>query len=214
MLLNRGMLILGRQRDERPPQCSNCVRRQITCDYAPRVVSRISPGGQPSSTTSPVSTTTPSSLPPTSPSVPSPGNGTLDLADLELLHHYTTSTYKTLPSRAAPDQRELWQIQVVQLGLEHEFLLRGILAVPTLHLAYLLPMRRESLTLHATTHQSVALRLFHEALDRVNTSNCVALEGDSGLVPHGARLQFRPAGAMGDGIPQFSCAPTEKGDDA
>ncbi|KAL1955589.1 hypothetical protein VTO42DRAFT_8392 [Malbranchea cinnamomea] len=170
--------------DERPSPCSNCARRQITCQYAPRVVSRTSPGGLSSSTTpttlSPTSTattsaTSPSSIPPVSSFVTASGTGSLDLADLELLHHYTTSTYKTLPSGAAPDQHELWQIQVVQVGFQHEFLLRGILAVSALHLAYLRPMRREALTLQASTHQSIAIQLFHEALNRVSTSNCVAL---------------------------------------
>lgn len=97
------------------------------------------------------------------------------MIDLELLHHYTTFTYKTLPSGAAPDQHELWQIQVVQLGFQHEFLLRGILAVAALHLSYLRPNRQESLALRASTHQSIAVRSFHEALNRVDPSNCVAI---------------------------------------
>jgi hypothetical protein len=91
------------------------------------------------------------------------------------LHHYTTFTYKTLPSGAAPDQHELWQIQVVQLGFHHEFLLRGILAVSALHLGLLRADRRDTLTLRATSHQSVAVQLFHEALNHVTPANCVAI---------------------------------------
>jgi hypothetical protein len=114
--------------------------------------------------------------------VPSPVSGSpltpfagLDIIDLELLHHYTTFTYKTLPSGAAPDQHELWQIQVVQLGFHHEFLLRGILAVSALHLGLLRSDRRDTLTLRATAHQSVAVQLFHEALNHVTPANCVGI---------------------------------------
>lgn len=99
----------------------------------------------------------------------------LDIGDLEVLHHYTTVTYKTLPSGSLLDLHDLWQIQVVQLGFKHEFLLRGILAVAALHLGYLQPNRQEALALCATTHQSIALAAFHDALNRVDTSNCVAI---------------------------------------
>ena len=99
----------------------------------------------------------------------------LNVQDLELLHHYTTVTYKTLPSGAAPDQHELWQIQVVQLGFQHEFLLRGILAVSALHLIHLHPERQEILGIKASNHQSIALQSFQEALNQVDPSNSVAI---------------------------------------
>lgn len=135
---------------------------------------RTKSGTRSSSTTSPASST-PSSLPHSPSLAGSPSSGKLDIADLELLHHYMTWTYKTLPSGATTDQHEIWQTRVVQLGFQHEFLLRGILAVSALHLAYMVPTRRETLALHASTHQSEAIQLFHKALDHVNTSNCVAL---------------------------------------
>ncbi|PGH08681.1 hypothetical protein AJ79_05963 [Helicocarpus griseus UAMH5409] len=170
--------------DERPPLCSGCERRGIACDLAHRPESSTS--RRTSATASPQLTTSlsASSRSPTLSSpfaVPAfngpaiPASSGLDVIDLELLHHYTTFTYKTLPSGATPDQHELWQIQVVQLGFQHEFLLRGILAVSALHLSYLRPHRRESLALRASTHQSIAVQSFHEALNRVDTSNCVAI---------------------------------------
>ncbi|KAI9933810.1 hypothetical protein ASPWEDRAFT_311930 [Aspergillus wentii DTO 134E9] len=160
--------------DEQPPQCSNCARRQIECDLTHR---RPSPAFSASAST-PSSATTSFNNPPT----PSPSTLTaastssaLDIPDLELLHHYTTVTYKTLPSGASSDQHALWQSQVVQLGFHHEFLLRGILSVSALHLLYLHPDRQESLSLRASTHQSLALSSVQEALNTVDTSNCVAL---------------------------------------
>jgi hypothetical protein len=121
----------------------------------------------------------------------------LDVIDLELLHHYTTVTYKTLPSGAAADQYELWQIQVVQLGFHHKFLLRGILAVAARHLCYLEPMRQEVLMLRASTHQSIAVRSFHHALNRVDSSNCVAIFAFSCIVVALAFARPKNPGGMG-----------------
>jgi hypothetical protein len=100
----------------------------------------------------------------------------LAVTDMELLHHYTTVTYKTLPSSGSLiDLHDIWQTKLVQLGFQNEFLLRGILAVSALHLGHLNPTRQEALALCATTHQTIALAAFHEALNRVDTSNCVAI---------------------------------------
>lgn len=106
-----------------------------------------------------------------------PGQPSTDLnvSDLELLHHFTTVAYKTIPSRAARDIHELWQVPILQLGFKHEFLLRGILALSALHLGYLRPDCRERYVLKASNHQSVALQAFQEALARVDTSNCQAI---------------------------------------
>ncbi|KAL2007562.1 hypothetical protein VTN00DRAFT_9000 [Thermoascus crustaceus] len=159
------------QCDERPPQCSNCARRQIECDFAHRAPSTGSPALS-SSTDHPSNSPLVGTLPGSSVITTASG---LNVSDLELLHHYTTATYKTLPSGAPSDQHELWQIQVVQLGFQHEFLLRGILAVSALHLLCLYPNRQHSLALRASAHQSIALAAFQEALNRVDTSNCIAI---------------------------------------
>ncbi|PGH02729.1 hypothetical protein GX51_04463 [Blastomyces parvus] len=169
------------------PSVNRGASKGIACDLAhrtllsrsassPAITTSLSP---PQSTTSPHSTLLPSPtasfIGPSANGSPIPSSSGLDVIDLELLHHYTTFTYKTLPSGAAPDQHELWQTQVVQLGFQHEFLLRGILAAAALHLSYLRPQRRESLALRASTHQSMAVQSFHEALNRVDPSNCVAI---------------------------------------
>jgi hypothetical protein len=99
----------------------------------------------------------------------------LHVSDLELLHHYTTVTYKTLPTGSPLDRPDLWQTQVVQLGFQHEFLLRGILAVSALHMCHLSPTRRDSLALCASKHQSIALGVFQDTLNQVDVSNCVAI---------------------------------------
>ncbi|PGH26401.1 hypothetical protein AJ80_01899 [Polytolypa hystricis UAMH7299] len=166
--------------DERGPQCSNCARRQIECDFAGRISAAASPIAVSTVLSPPLSSSSPQST--ASPFIPSPANipptvsvAGLDVNDLELLHHYTTVTFKTLPSGAGPDQHGLWQNQVVQLGFQHEFLLRGILAVSALHMFYLSPNRQDSLAVRASNHQSIAVESFREALNRVDPSNCVAI---------------------------------------
>ncbi|KAK2875589.1 hypothetical protein FQN49_001594 [Arthroderma sp. PD_2] len=209
--------------DETPPQCSNCARRQIDCDLA----TRTPPASASSSATSrPTSNNRSFNHGDTAPATPTASatttlsplelapapastlNGTVapsafaaaNIPDLELLHHYTTFTYKTLPSGAAGAHHELWQVQVVRLGFEHEFLLRGILAVSALHLACLNPSRQEELALRASAHQSIAVAFFHEALNRVDPHNCVAIFAFSCIVVALTFATPRPPQVAGVGI--------------
>ncbi|KAM5448573.1 hypothetical protein MaudCBS49596_005368 [Microsporum audouinii] len=187
--------------DENPPQCSNCARRQIECDLVtrtrpalPRPASNACSFDRGDTASSTPATPAATALSPLeiAPAASSGLNGAAlgapspfaaaNIPDLELLHHYTTFTYKTLPSGAAGAHHELWQIQVVRLGFEHEFLLRGILAVSALHLASLNPARQEELALRASAHQSIAVQFFHQALNSVDPHNCVAIFAFSCIV--------------------------------
>ncbi|KAL2023329.1 hypothetical protein VTK56DRAFT_3067 [Thermocarpiscus australiensis] len=96
--------------------------------------------------------------------------------DLELLHHFTTSTYKTLSMSGPQDETErLWQIEVPKLAFVHVFLLHQILAFSCLHLAYLHPHRRQEYSLRASHHQTVGIRGMRMALANISTENCHAL---------------------------------------
>ncbi|KAF3491399.1 C6 zinc finger domain-containing protein [Arthroderma uncinatum] len=153
---------------------------------------------EPAPTPAPASTSTSTSTLNGTAVAPNSPFAAANIPDLELLHHYTTFTYKTLPSGAAGAHHELWQIQVVRLGFEHEFLLRGILAVSALHLACLNPSRQEELALRASSHQSIAVQFFHEALNRVDPHNCVAIFAFSCIV---VALTFAtPRPTLGVGI--------------
>ena len=99
----------------------------------------------------------------------------LDIADLELLHHFTTVVSLLMAHHGRPDAHALWQIYAVKLGFKHEFLLRGVLAVSAYHLSYMLPEQKASYELKASTHQSIALESFQSALSRADESNCHAL---------------------------------------
>ena len=106
----------------------------------------------------------------------------LGIADLQLLHHFTTITSLQLSSHNSAEARALWQLHAVKLGFKHEFLLRGILAVAAMHLSYLLPDRKADYELKASAHQSIGLQLFQENLNRADEYNCHALFAFSCLI--------------------------------
>jgi hypothetical protein len=98
----------------------------------------------------------------------------LTILDLELLHHFTCSTYQTLPLGSG--QKEMWQVDVVKLGFSHEFLIRIILAVAALHLGVLRPPYRATYAIRASHHQGIALQSVREVLAHgVDHSNCHAI---------------------------------------
>ncbi|KAH8695043.1 C6 zinc finger protein [Talaromyces proteolyticus] len=158
--------------------CIQCKLRRIKCDEKYPQCSHSASSSQtlesPITSSSQSTSSIPSKLLGEPLALPITPSG-LHVGDLELLHHYSTITYRTLPAVCGPDLHDLWQSQVVQLGLRHEFLLRGILAVSALHLAYLHPHRRESLALRADAHHSTALEIFRDVLNHVDQSNCVAI---------------------------------------
>ncbi|RDW82323.1 hypothetical protein BP6252_03435 [Coleophoma cylindrospora] len=108
---------------------------------------------------------------------PSPPNSessmVLNLADLELLHNYTTSTVSTITFD--PMLRDLWRINVPQLGFEYGFVMRGILAVSALHLAYNKPAKREYYLNLAMHQHQTALRDGIAIVSSVNEENCPAV---------------------------------------
>lgn len=95
-----------------------------------------------------------------------------DLLNVQLMHHFTTSTYKTLVS--TPKQRSLWCIQIPKLGFEHRYVLDMIFAVTAVH------MSREAPS--DPSHMAYAFRLYEKslkessmALSQISPANCDAL---------------------------------------
>jgi hypothetical protein len=84
----------------------------------------------------------------------------LPLLELELLHNFTTKTYSTLT--ADPTIWPFWRDDVVQLGMSCDYIMRAVLAVSALHLAYHRPDRRdfyveEGILLHQKASRSAML---------------------------------------------------------
>ncbi|KAG7294192.1 hypothetical protein NEMBOFW57_004262 [Staphylotrichum longicolle] len=78
----------------------------------------------------------------------------LNMTDLELLHNYTTTTYKTLSE--SPTIREFYRNTVVQVGFDCDYIMRGVLALSGLHLAHHRPRTRDHYLLAAITHHQAA----------------------------------------------------------
>ncbi|KAI5303056.1 hypothetical protein KEM56_000083, partial [Ascosphaera pollenicola] len=100
----------------------------------------------------------------------------LALADLELMHQYTSRTYSTL---SKDNQHEkVWKDYVPEEALTHPFLMHGILALAALHLLSGCnaenPKRRKYAEL-ATMHQHLALSDFRPQLNNVTATNCTAV---------------------------------------
>lgn len=91
------------------------------------------------------------------------------------MHHFTTVLAFDLANQQSGEALALWQKHAVELGFKHDFLLRGLLAVSALHQSYLKPHLKTEFDLKASTHQSIAIHSFQEALGNVNETNCHAL---------------------------------------
>ncbi|KAI9648575.1 hypothetical protein NHQ30_003212 [Ciborinia camelliae] len=175
--------------DENKPSCNNCIRHSVPCDIMTASSSAAAPPASvpspnPSSSGTTINTFSPmrsgikSSISP--PQRPLPSISMLDghspsftLLDMELLHHYTTSTCMTLAS--SPAMATLWRINVPQLAYSHEFLMRGLVATAALHVAYYKPERRDFYIERAAFHHQQALATATAMLSDVNDDNCTAL---------------------------------------
>ena len=100
--------------------------------------------------------------------------------ELELLHHFTTVTCYTLSDRS--ESHELWRVIVPQIAFQHDFLMRGILAISALHLSNLRPMMHEQYTHIGAKQQDAALSSFRPIMDGMNSTNCDASFAMSSLI--------------------------------
>ncbi|KAJ5699157.1 hypothetical protein N7462_001162 [Penicillium macrosclerotiorum] len=166
--------------DETRPHCRNCVKHAIDCFYSQKRINE--------------SSTTATSIPPLadtlstdgSPSVPTdltdpkiriiPRPYTdleIGMADLELLHHYSTSACYTI-SRL-PVLQAVWRIKVPQFGFSFPFVMRGILAFSALHLAHLRPERRAHYVAQAEFHHTQALQAVSAIIPNMSEENAPAI---------------------------------------
>jgi hypothetical protein len=83
----------------------------------------------------------------------------LDITSLELLHHYSTSTYTSFATHAS--WQKVWRDTVPQLGFQYPFVLHATLAITALHLSVLNVARSDHYKVLAASYYheaSVALR--------------------------------------------------------
>lgn len=109
--------------DETGPPCKRCETRGAACEYA-SVTAR--PQLLPAPGTPEAGRTTEATLDahPDCPSFPANHRH----LDLQLMHRWTTSTYKSCCMPGSGDET-LWQLTVPALALQYDFLLNGLLAM-------------------------------------------------------------------------------------
>jgi hypothetical protein len=100
-------------------------------------------------------------------------SGIFTVEDLELLHHFTTSTCMTLTEE--PNQRNFWRIQVPQLGFSAQYLLHGILSIAALHLAHFRPDRATAYITKAIEHNQASSVGAMPLINNMNAENCVSI---------------------------------------
>ncbi|KAI1306677.1 hypothetical protein F5Y03DRAFT_394517 [Xylaria venustula] len=128
--------------DEKKPACSNCIRHHVNCDF----IETSAVPSHPSST----------------------GVPDLNMGHLELLYNYTTSTYATLSE--SPVMRDFYRITVVQVALECDYVMRSLLAVSSLQLAYYRPHMREHYRSTAVHHHEIASRIASNIIQDLNAT--------------------------------------------
>lgn len=116
------------------------------------------------------------------------------LTDLELMHHYTATTYQTLP-RAA-DLQYIWQTEVPKLALSNLFLLHQILAISAHHQSQLRPDRHGHYTICASLHQNKAVTGLRTALARITEDTCHEIFVASSLLSICAFASFSSYGGV------------------
>ncbi|KAE8350840.1 hypothetical protein BDV28DRAFT_159272 [Aspergillus coremiiformis] len=150
---------------EEKPSCGNCKRHGVDCVFAASGPTNAS-GSQDDHRSLPA--TQPHS--PASESLPPISSGSeLQIADLELLHHYTTSTAYTFSLH--PLLQTFWRVEVPRLGFTAPYTLRAILAISAQHLAFLRPEKTKDYIAQASTHHKVSLQLATPEMAKINRNN-------------------------------------------
>ncbi|KAE8335116.1 hypothetical protein BDV24DRAFT_171562 [Aspergillus arachidicola] len=179
--------------DEVDP-CINCTKRGLSCTYGRRSTATASPNG--TGVDTPNESSTPSAGPAAAP-VPVQTNVALDLlqhniaerafsmrewsgSDIELMHHYSTVTYKTLTF--TKEIRKVWKTVVPKIAYSYEFLMHGILSIAAAHLAYLKPEKQGHYVTASTFHMALGLQTFRRVIRCPTQDNCSALFSFSTII--------------------------------
>jgi hypothetical protein len=103
----------------------------------------------------------------------------LNIAEAELLLHFTQDTARSLADNARPDDTMFcfWSYNLARIGLKHHFVLHLAYALAAYHIAYLdpanSPKKLEYINL-AKHHASLGLPQLTLALARIDNDNCGA----------------------------------------
>lgn len=194
-----GEILTVLQCDEQAPCCRNCKKRGVTCDFETSW-----PNSGTSSSASPDPAITSQSSAFTSTNLKrdlSPPCGVLSLQNIvshdgwnvnplherELMHHYATILFHTIAADS-DSYRPVWQIAVPREAQSYEFLMRGILAMSSLHLSHLWSgheantEQAQAYKQMALSHCNSATAAFRSAVDNITPSNANAIFAFSHLM--------------------------------
>ncbi|KAB8275426.1 hypothetical protein BDV30DRAFT_247645 [Aspergillus minisclerotigenes] len=168
--------------DEARPSCGSCRKKRIVCAFLSQEPLPINPLQQYAP----------------QPSSPSPGlhsAPTIPLLDLELLHHWHTTTAASLAH--SKSIQDLFRITVPDVALSYPFLMHSLLAVSALHIGHKCPPEcRRKYTEAAIRHNDLSLSLCTPLLSNVTAENCHALFAFSCLVVIFAYAAEHPASSL------------------
>ncbi|KAJ6126372.1 hypothetical protein N7523_001984 [Penicillium sp. IBT 18751x] len=160
--------------DEQGPPCTNCLRRHLNnCSY-----SRIPPPSLLANAhrTSQGANELPSDITETLnaiiPDTPSSSLRVHTVDKLELMHQFATDTYQSLC--VSDSETQIWRIHVPRLALEHRYLMNGILALASLHIATIDPTKAPNYIETGLEYYSMSLEPFRLAIDNLTPENCDA----------------------------------------
>lgn len=98
--------------------------------------------------------------------------------DLELMHHFSTDTFRTVST--ASSEFEVWQIAIPRLALQYDFLMNGILALASLHIATTVePPTSLTYIDTALQYHNLTFAPFRVAIDNLTSQNCEAVLAQS-----------------------------------
>ncbi|SCW04087.1 LAFE_0H05622g1_1 [Lachancea fermentati] len=96
--------------------------------------------------------------------------GTLNLVDLKLFHHYCTEVWPTITS-AGISGRSIWSEEIPRLAFDYPFLMHALLAFSATHLS----RKEPGLEQYVASHRLDALRLLRRAVLEISEDNTDAL---------------------------------------
>ncbi|KAA8649596.1 hypothetical protein EYZ11_005954 [Aspergillus tanneri] len=165
--------------DEKGPPCTNCVSRELPCSYMRVPTSRFNTTPS-SASPAPVQLLSHVTQLPDAGSRASPITGTISpptlsrLRELELMHKYSTETYQSLSNE--PADYHVWQMILPRKALKFDFLMNGLLAIASLHMASSLqPPEALSYIDMALEYHNRASAPYRLAINNITPDNCDAL---------------------------------------
>ncbi|KAJ6003069.1 hypothetical protein N7451_005616 [Penicillium sp. IBT 35674x] len=165
--------------DENGPPCSNCTNRQLNCTYLKVEAARTRvTNARPSKYQAPPASENPDTR--STRSRNGVGSPVSDLStpheidNLELMHKFSTDTYKSLC--VSDSENITWQITIPRLALKHHYLLDGIMALASMHLATTAePAEALIYQDRGLQYYNRSLSPFRHAIDNITPQNCDAV---------------------------------------